>query len=340
MANEIHTDALIIGAGPVGLFAVFELGLLNINCHVLDILDKPGGQCAQLYPEKPIYDIPAYPMITGEDLTKNLLKQIKPFQPTFHLEQLAVEINKVDENIWKVKTDKELTFICKVIVIAAGGGSFEPKKPNIPNLELYNNCIRYSIDKKDRFKDKNIVILGGGDSALDWTVELYKIAKSLTLVHRRDNFRGAASTVKKVMKLRDDNQINFHVGQVTELVGSRGALKSVICEKNNAKIELPCDILMPFFGLTMSLGPLGDWGFGLEENRILVDTETFETNISGIYAVGDINTYPGKLKLILSGFHECALMSHAVYKKINPDEKLTLQYTTTSSSLQKKLLNH
>lgn len=340
MANEIHTDALIIGAGPVGLFAVFELGLLNINCHVLDILDKPGGQCAQLYPEKPIYDIPAYPMITGEDLTKNLLKQIKPFQPTFHLEQLAVEINKVDENIWKVKTDKELTFICKVIVIAAGGGSFEPKKPNIPNLELYNDCIRYSIDKKDRFKDKNIVILGGGDSALDWTVELYKIAKSLTLVHRRDHFRGAASTVKKVMKLRDDNQINFHVGQVTELVGSSGALKSVICEKNDVKIELPCDILMPFFGLTMSLGPLGDWGFGLEENRILVDTETFETNISGIYAVGDINTYPGKLKLILSGFHECALMSHAVYKKINPDEKLTLQYTTTSSSLQKKLLNH
>jgi thioredoxin reductase (NADPH) len=340
MANEIHTDALIIGAGPVGLFAVFELGLLNINCHVLDILDKPGGQCAQLYPEKPIYDIPAYPMITGEDLTKNLLKQIKPFEPTFHLEQLAVEINKIDENIWKVKTDKELTFICKVIVIAAGGGSFEPKKPNIPNLELYNDCIRYSIDKKDRFKDKNIVILGGGDSALDWTVELYKIAKSLTLVHRRDNFRGAASTVKKVMKLRDDNQINFHVGQVTELVGSSGALKSVICEKNDVKIELPCDILMPFFGLTMSLGPLGDWGFGLKENRILVDTETFETNISGIYAVGDINTYPGKLKLILSGFHECALMSHAVYKKINPDEKLTLQYTTTSSSLQKKLLNH
>lgn len=339
MSNEIHTDALIIGAGPVGLFAVFELGLLNINCHVLDILDKPGGQCAQLYPEKPIYDIPAYPMITGDDLTKNLLKQIKPFGPTFHLEQLAIDISKIDENTWQVKTDKELTFICKVIVVAAGGGSFEPKKPNIPNLELYNECVRYSIDKKDRFKDKDIVILGGGDSALDWTVELYKITKSLTLVHRRDNFRGATSTVKKVMELRDNNQINFHVGQVIQLIGANGDLKSVICETKDSELELPCEILMPFFGLTMSLGPLCDWGFSLKENRILVNTETFETNISGIYAVGDINTYPGKLKLILSGFHECALMSHAVYKKINPEVKLTLQYTTTSSSLQKKLLS-
>ena len=339
MVNPIQTDALIIGAGPVGLFAVFELGLLNLNCHVIDILNKPGGQCAQLYPEKPIYDIPAYPVITGQDLTENLLKQVKPFSPVFHYEQLANKIRKQKNGNWLVETDKGLVFDVKAVVIAAGGGSFEPKKPNIPDLDKYSKSIRYSIDKVDRFKNKDIVILGGGDSALDWTLQLYDIAKSLTLVHRRDKFRGAPATVEKVMSLRDGGKIQFHVGQVNEIIGSDGNLTAVKCIKENKILDLPCDILMPFFGLTMSLGPVDKWGIDLSDERIVVSTETFETSIPGIFAVGDINTYPGKLKLILSGFHEAALMAHAVFKRINPDEKHTLQYTTTSSSLQKKLLN-
>ncbi len=340
MVNTIQTDVLIIGAGPVGLFAVFELGLLNLNCHVIDILDKPGGQCAQLYPEKPIYDIPAYPVITGQDLTENLLKQVKPFSPVFHYEQLASKIQKLEDGNWLVETDKGLTFEVKAIVVAAGGGSFEPKKPNIPHLDEYAGSVSYSIDKKDRFKNKNIVILGGGDSALDWTLQLYDIAKSLTLVHRRDKFRGAPATVQKVMDLRDKGKIQFHIGQVNEIIGDKGNILVVRCTKKDEVLDLPCDILMPFFGLTMSLGPVDKWGLELADERIVVSTETFETSIPGIYAVGDINTYPGKLKLILSGFHETALMAHAVFKRVNPEERLTLQYTTTSSSLQKKLLNH
>ena len=339
MDNSIKTDVLIVGAGPVGLFAVFELGLLNLKCHVIDILDKPGGQCAQLYPEKPIYDIPAYPMITGQDLTENLLKQIKPFTPEFHYEHLADNIEKLDDGSWLVETDKGLTFNVNAIVIAAGGGSFEPKKPNIPNLDHFDKSVRYSIDKIERFRNKDIVILGGGDSALDWTVQLFDVAKSLTLVHRRDSFRGAPATVEKVMDLRDKGKIQFHVGQVNEIIGENGCINSVTCVKKDETVNLSCDILMPFFGLTMSLGPVEKWGLGLSDDRIIVNTETFETNIPGIYAVGDINTYPGKLKLILSGFHETALMAHAVFKRMNPDERLTLQYTTTSSSLQKKLLN-
>lgn len=339
MDKPIQTDVLIIGAGPVGLFAVFELGLLNLNCHVIDILDKPGGQCAQLYPEKPIYDIPAYPVITGQDLTENLLKQVKPFSPVLHYEQLANKIRKQKNGNWLVETDKGLVFDVKAVVIAAGGGSFEPKKPNIPDLDKYSKSISYSIDKVDRFKDKDIVILGGGDSALDWTLQLYEIAKSLTLVHRRDKFRGAPATVEKVMNLRENGNIQFHVGQVNEIIGNNGNISAVKCLKSDENIELPCDILMPFFGLTMSLGPLEKWGIDLSDERVVVNTETFETNIPGIYAVGDINIYPGKLKLILSGFHETALMAHAVFKRVNPDERLTLQYTTTSSSLQKKLLS-
>ena len=340
MVNSIQTDVLIIGAGPVGLFAVFELGLLNLNCHVIDILDKPGGQCAQLYPEKPIYDIPAYPVITGQDLTENLLKQVKPFSPVFHYEQLASKIQKLEDGNWLVETDKGLTFEVKAIVVAAGGGSFEPKKPNIPHLDEYAGSVSYSIDKKDRFKNKNIVILGGGDSALDWTLQLYDIAESLTLVHRRDKFRGAPATVQKVMDLRDKGKIQFHIGQVNEIIGDKGNILAVRCTKKDKFLDLPCDILMPFFGLTMTLGPVDKWGLELADERIVVSTETFETSIPGIYAVGDINTYPGKLKLILSGFHETALMAHAVFKRVNPEERLTLQYTTTSSSLQKKLLNH
>ena len=213
-----ETDILIVGAGPVGLFTVFEAGLLGLNCTLIDNLDKPGGQCAQLYPEKPIYDIPAYPVITGQDLTENLLKQVKPFSPVFHYEQLANKIKKQKNGNWLVETDKDLIFDVKAVGIAAGGGSFEPKKPNIPDLDKYSKSISYSIDRVDRFKNKDIVILGGGDSALDWTLQLYDVAKSLTLVHRRDKFRGAPATVKKVMDLRDAGKIQFHVGQVLSLI--------------------------------------------------------------------------------------------------------------------------
>ena len=337
MSKIIKTDALIIGAGPVGLFAVFELGLLNINCHVIDILDKPGGQCAQLYPEKPIYDIPAYPMISGKDLTDKLLLQIKPFSPKLHFEVLASKLERNEDGSWIISTNSDLKFHANIIVIAAGGGSFEPKKPNINNLEKYSKHVSYSIDKINRFKDKDIVILGGGDSALDWTIQLSEIAKSLTLIHRRDNFRGSPATVNKVMDLRDNGDLTFYVGQVTDLIGDDTDLKSVYVNMKDKEFQIPCDILMPFFGLTMSLGPLVEWQLELAEDRIAVNTETFQTNLPGIYAVGDINTYPGKLKLILSGFHETALMAHAAFKYMNPDERLTLQYTTTSSSLQKKL---
>lgn len=338
MSKIIKTDALIIGAGPVGLFAVFELGLLNINCHVIDILDKPGGQCAQLYPEKPIYDIPAYPMISGKDLTDKLLLQIKPFSPKLHFEVLASKLERNEDGSWIISTNSDLKFHATIIVIAAGGGSFEPKKPNINNLEKYSKHVSYSIDQIDRFRDKDIVILGGGDSALDWTIQLNEIVKSLTLIHRRDNFRGSPATVNKVMELRDKGDITFYVGQVTDLNGDDTDLRSVQVNIKDKEFQISCDILMPFFGLTMSLGPLVEWQLELTEDRISVSTETFQTNLPGIYAVGDINTYPGKLKLILSGFHETALMAHAAFKYINPDERLTLQYTTTSSSLQKKLL--
>ena len=338
MSKIIKTDALIIGAGPVGLFAVFELGLLNINCHVIDILDKPGGQCAQLYPEKPIYDIPAYPMISGKDLTDKLLLQIKPFSPKLHFEVLASKLERNEDGSWIISTNSDLKFHATIIVIAAGGGTFEPKKPNINNLEKYSKHVSYSIDQIDRFRDKDIVILGGGDSALDWTIQLNKIVKSLTLIHRRDNFRGSPATVNKVMELRDKGDITFYVGQVTDLNGDDTDLRSVQVNIKDKEFQISCDILMPFFGLTMSLGPLVEWQLELTEDRISVNTETFQTNLLGIYAVGDINTYPGKLKLILSGFHETALMAHAAFKYMNPDERLTLQYTTTSSSLQKKLL--
>tara|TARA_Y100000590_G_C15730319_1_gene1016771 strand:- start:2702 stop:3724 length:1023 start_codon:yes stop_codon:yes gene_type:complete len=337
MDRIINTDVLIIGSGPVGLFAVFELGLLNIKCHVMDILDKPGGQCSQLYPEKPIYDIPAYPVITGQELTDNLLTQIKPFSPVFHFQELAKHLKGDGQGGWQLTTRNGKQFNAKTIVIAAGGGSFEPKKPNIKNIDVFNESVAYSINEVNNFRDKNIVILGGGDSALDWTVQLHSISKSITLIHRRDNFRGAPATVNKVTQLRDKGKIDFHVGQVTQLLGSDNSLNAVICEKKDENIEIPCDILMPFFGLTMALGPIQDWGLKLNNKRIAVSTETFQTSKEGIYAIGDINDYPGKLKLILSGFHEAALMAHDVFKYLNPEEKLTLQYTTTSSALHERL---
>ena len=333
-----ETDVVIIGAGPVGLFAVFELGLLDMKCHVIDILDKPGGQCAELYPEKPIYDIPGMPSVLGQELVDSLMKQIEPFSPTFHLSSMVQEINKIDDIFWELKTDSDEVFKTKTIIIAGGGGRFLPKKPPIKEIENFeNNSVFYSIKNKEKFRDKDLVIVGGGDSALDWVLNLEPIAKRITLIHRRDQFRAAPDSVKKIFSLIESDKIDFIIGQVSSLNGKDGILESLKCKTQDTEVEVSCDALLPFFGLTMKLGPIANWGLNLNENLITVDTEKFETNEKGIFAIGDINTYPGKLKLILCGFHEAALMSQQAYKYVYPGEKLTFQYTTSSSDLKKKL---
>ena len=333
-----ETDVVIIGAGPVGLFAVFELGLLDMKCHVIDILDKPGGQCAELYPEKPIYDIPGMPSVLGQELVDSLMKQIEPFSPTFHLSSMVQEINKIDDIFWELKTDSDEVFKTKTIIIAGGGGSFLPKKPPIKEIENFeNNSVFYSIKNKEKFRDKDLVIVGGGDSALDWVLNLEPIAKRITLIHRRDQFRAAPDSVKKIFSLIESDKIDFIIGQVSSLNGKDGILESLKCKTQDTEVEVSCDALLPFFGLTMKLGPIANWGLNLNENLITVDTEKFETNEKGIFVIGDINTYPGKLKLILCGFHEAALMSQQAYKYVYPGEKLTFQYTTSSSDLKKKL---
>lgn len=336
--QEIVTDVVIVGAGPVGLFAVFELGLLDIKCHLIDILDKPGGQCAELYPEKPIYDIPAFPEISGQALTDNLLKQAEPFGPTYHYNRMVNEIERQDDGDFLVKTDAGETFRCKVVVIAAGGGSFQPKRPPVPNIEQFENqSVFYAVRKMDDFRDHDIVIVGGGDSALDWTLNLAPLAKSLTLVHRRDSFRAHTDSVNKMRALVDEGKINFELGQIASLEGENGQISAVNIKNADGEKSLPATRLMPFFGLTMKLGPVADWGLNLHENLVTVDTEKFATSEPGIFAIGDINYYPGKLKLILSGFHEAALMAQAAKKIISPDEKVVFQYTTSSTKLQKKL---
>ena len=334
----IETDVVIIGAGPVGLFAVFELGLLDMRCHIIDILDKPGGQCAELYPDKPIYDIPGIPEISGGNLTKSLMEQIKPFEPEFHLSTIVNELRQINDNLWEVITDTEKTFHTKVVVIAAGGGSFQAKKPPIDGIDDYEEkSVFYSIKNIEKFLDKEITIVGGGDSALDWALTLYEKSKNLTLIHRRKDFRAAPDTVNKITKLIDDGMINFQLGQVKKLIGNDGSLESIICKDKDLEKEIKCEVMLPFFGLTMKLGPVANWGLNLEFNLIKVDTKTFETNQKGIFAIGDINHYPGKLKLILCGFHEAALMAQKAHQYVYPDKKVIFQYTTSSSNLQKKL---
>ncbi len=337
-AVPIETDAVIIGGGPIGLFAVFELGLVDIKAHVIDILDKPGGQCAELYPEKPIYDIPGMPIVTGQGLTDALMAQIKPFGATFHLGQRVDALQKMDDGRFRLVTDIGTPFIAKVVVIAAGGGSFTPKRPPLAGIEAYEGkSVFYSVRRMDDFRGKDVLVVGGGDSALDWTLNLQPIAKSLTLLHRRDEFRGAPHSVEQMRALVADKKIALLIGQATALEGDNGALAAVRIKTKDGEVRYPCDRLLPFFGLTMKLGPVADWGLNLDENLIPVDTEKFESSSPGIFAVGDINWYPGKLKLILSGFHEVALMAQAAYRIVFPGKKLLFQYTTSSSSLQKKL---
>lgn len=340
MAEEtITTDVVVIGAGPVGLFAVFELGLLDMKVHLIDILDRPGGQCAELYPEKPIYDIPALPIVTGQELTDRLIEQAAPFKPQFHFNEQVERVERQADGSWLVVTDGGIRFNAKVIVIAAGGGSFQPKRPPIPGIEEYEGTsVFYSVKKMEKFRDKKILISGGGDSALDWTINLHPIAKSMQLIHRRDGFRAAPASVNAMRKLVDEGNMQFHIGQVTKLHGANGQLEGVtMMDKDKNIQELDVDTLLPFFGLTMKLGPIANWGLNLNENLIPVDVSTFETSAPGIFAVGDINIYPGKLKLILSGFHEVALMAQKAFHIVYPDAKLTFQYTTSSTSLQKKL---
>jgi len=339
MSDVITTDAVIIGAGPCGLFAVFELGLVDVKCHVVDILDRPGGQCAELYPEKPIYDIPALPIVTGAELTSRLLEQIKPFGAEFHYNQMVTELIKHGDNDFELKTDGGLVFRSKVVVIAAGGGSFQPKKPPIPGIDSYEGTsVFYSVKKMEAFRGKDVLIVGGGDSALDWTINLQPIAKSMTLLHRRDDFRAAPDSVKKMRELVAEGKMQFRLGQVTGLKGEAGVLSAATVKGNDgATFDIATNTMLPFFGLTMKLGPVAEWGLNLHENLVPVDTAKFETSAPGVFAIGDINTYPGKLKLILSGFHEAALMAQQAFKYKNPGERLLFQYTTSSSSLQKKL---
>jgi len=335
----IETDAIVIGAGPVGLFAVFELGLVDIKSCVVDILDKPGGQCAELYPEKPIYDIPGLPTVTGQGLTDRLLEQIKPFGARFFFNERIDELQRTEDGRFLLKTDAGTEFAAKVVVVAAGGGSFTPKRPPLEGIEAYEGTsVFYSVRRMEEWRGRDVLIVGGGDSALDWTLNLAPIARSLTLLHRRDEFRGAPHSVEKMRALVAEGTVRLLIGQMTGVEGDNGRLSAVkVKTAAGGEERVVADAMLPFFGLTMKLGPVASWGLNLNENLVLVDTEKFETSEKGIFAVGDINSYPGKLKLILSGFHEAALMAQQAHKYVYPNKKLMFQYTTSSSSLQKKL---
>jgi thioredoxin reductase (NADPH) len=336
--NEIVTDVVVIGGGPVGLFAVFELGLLDLKCHVIDILDRPGGQCAELYPEKPIYDIPGFPVITGQGLTDNLMQQIAPFGPEFHFSRMVTGLEKLEDGTFRLTTDADEVFRAKVVVVAAGGGSFQAKRPPVDGIEAYEGkSVFYAVRRMDDFRDQDVVIVGGGDSALDWTLNLQPIARSLTLVHRRDAFRAAPDSVNKMKAMVGDGKISLVIGQMAKIDGADGQLKAIHFATDAGDMTVPATRLLPFFGLTMKLGPVADWGLELNDNLIAVDTEKFQSSVPGIFAIGDINAYPGKLKLILSGFHEAALMAQAAKRIVSPDERIVFQYTTSSTKLQKKL---
>lgn len=331
-------DVLIIGAGPVGLFAVFELGLLDLKCHLIDILDRPGGQCAELYPEKPIYDIPAYPSISAQSLVDRLMEQIAPFSPTFSFSQMVTALTRRPDGRFLVETDVGEHFTASVVVVAAGGGSFQPKRPPIAGIEAYEGeSVHYAVRRMEAFRGQRLAIVGGGDSALDWTLNLHPLAERITLIHRRDDFRAAPDTVNKMRALVEAGEMDLLIGQVSGLRGGNGALEAITVKGDAGETEIACTRMLPFFGLTMKLGPISQWGLNLDQNLIPVDTERFETSEPGIFAIGDINTYPGKLKLILSGFHEAALMAQAAKRIVAPGERIVFQYTTSSTKLQRKL---
>ena len=333
----IKTDTLIIGAGPVGLFCVHQLGIIGLKCEVVDNLDKIGGQCIELYPDKPIYDIPAVPECTGENLTNSLIKQIEPFKPNFHLGERVESIEKVDKK-WIVKTNKETEFEVASIIIAAGVGSFEPRKFPTKEIEKYEGKqILYSIKDKTVFKNKTVCIFGGGDSALDWAIELSNNSKVI-LVHRRDDFRGMQASIDKAKQLKEEGKIEIYTKYQLDSVQGNEKLESINIKHDDKTIkEIKTDYVLGFFGLIMQLGPIAEWGLNLDKKTIPVNTESFETNKEGIFAIGDICSYPGKLKLILSGFHEGALAARGSFKYARPDEKLRFEFTTTSKAAQERL---
>jgi len=329
----IETDIIIIGAGPCGLFTVFEAGLLKLKCHLIDALPQPGGQCAEIYPKKPIYDIPAFPEILAGDLVDNLMKQIEPFKPGFTLGERAQTIEKTDEDKFIVTTNRGTQHIAPIVAIAGGLGSFEPRKPPISNLsEFEDKGVEYIIKDPEFYRGKDVVISGGGDSALDWAIFLAEgVAKSVSLVHRRQSFRGHLDSVQKVKDLAEKGKINLITdAEVIGLSGEERLQKLTIKTKADGEKEVSTDHWVPLFGLSPKLGPIGDWGLEIEKNAIKVDTLDYSTNIPGVYAVGDVNTYEGKLKLILCGFHESTLMVQSAYKRINPEKNLVLKYTTVN----------
>ena len=333
----IKTDTLIIGAGPVGLFCVHQLGIIGLKCEVVDNLDKIGGQCIELYPDKPIYDIPAVPECTGEELTNSLIEQIKAFKTNFHLNERVEELKKVEKK-WLIKTNKGTKFEASSIIIAAGVGSFEPRKFPTKEIEKYEGKqILYSIKDKKIFKDKTVTIFGGGDSALDWAIELSNTSKVI-LVHRRDEFRGMQASIDKVNQLKDEGKIEVHTKYQLGSVSGNEKVESINIKHDDESIkEIKTDYVLGFFGLIMQLGPIAEWGLNLDKKTVPVNTENFETNKEGIFAIGDICTYPGKLKLILSGFHEGALAARGCFKYAKPDEKYRFEFTTSSKTVKSRL---
>ncbi|WP_139925850.1 NAD(P)/FAD-dependent oxidoreductase [Hymenobacter sp. DG01] len=331
--NSISTDICIIGAGPVGLFAVFEAGLLKLRCHVVDALPQVGGQLSEIYPKKPIYDIPGYPEVLAGDLIQNLMRQIEPFHPTFTLGERVEGYEKLEDGSFRVTTIDGTEILCKAIAIAGGLGSFEPRKPAIDGLTDFESGkgVYYMVRDPETFRNQRLVIAGGGDSALDWTIFLADVAKEVTLVHRGTTFRGAADSAEKVQKLHEAGKVKLVLSSNVTHVHGNGQLEAVTITANSGDAQtVNVDSFIPLFGLTPKLGPIGEWGLELEDDAVKVNTVDYSTSEPGIYAIGDINTYPGKLKLILCGFHEAALMCQGAFKYINPDKKYVLKYTTVN----------
>jgi thioredoxin reductase (NADPH) len=332
--DKIETDICIIGAGPVGLFAVFEAGLLKMRCHLVDAIPQIGGQLSEIYPKKPIYDIPGYPEVNAQELVDNLQKQIEPFNPGFTLGERVDTLTKLEDGTFILKTSDHSEIRAKVVVIAGGLGCFEPRKPDLKKLDYFEgNGVVYMVKDPEKFRDKKIVIAGGGDSALDWTIFLADVAEQVTLVHRNESFRGSPDSAEKVSSLAKAGKINLLLNSNLQSLQGNGTLKSVRVtdkEEEEQVTEIETDYLIPLFGLSPKLGPIAEWGLNLKKNAIEVDTLDYSTNVAGIYAIGDINTYPGKLKLILCGFHEAALMAHGAYKYMYPNQKPSFKYTTVT----------
>ena len=328
--SQINTDICIIGAGPVGLFAVFETGLLKMRCHLIDALPQVGGQLSEIYPQKPIYDIPGFPTVNAQELVDNLMEQIAPFEPTFSLGERVEQLFQEDDGTFIVTTNDNTEVRCKAVVIAGGLGCFEPRKPAIDRLEEFEGKgVAYMVKNPELFRDKKIVLSGGGDSALDWTIFLADMASEITLVHRGDTFRGAPDSAEKVFELANQGRINLVLQSHITSINGNGYLQEVtILDRDNRESIIKTDYLIPLYGLTPKLGPIADWGLNIEHSAIEVNTFDYSTNVPGIYAIGDINTYPGKLKLILCGFHEAALMAQSAFKYVYPEQKLSFKYTT------------